>query len=863
MKKVSYSKGMRLCALLCTVGLLSGCGAFTSPTYYPELEGQDLDTFTTTEKATKQSAEDLGLERMELAAQDGLSELYVNPKTTEIAVRRKASGQVWFSNPQDRLEGTDPLLHAQFLITTLDKRDVPKLWNNYSDSVAYGQFTLAKAEAGFTVQYLIGKKPEIVLIPSGLTEARYEELLTQLASDADVAYIKRMYGRVDLSTITSVQQVENLNNAYSKLKDLGGIMYTCKNLSKLESKKLTTALTAGNYTPELRAEDEEAVGYTGGTPVGDSFTFAVSYRLENGELVVEADPTQIQSTPKLKISEITFLRNFGAQKPGEHGHVLVPDGSGAIIDADAPKATIWSEYKRSVYGQDYGVLRTDRVDYSEKVSLPVFGGYNPNGGFIGIAENDAAQMAIQAGLADSPVNYSYVCPTFTLLTYALVALESSPANALNLYPRKAVTDPIALRYLFYDAPDAGYSDLAVLYREYLLRMGALDGVNDRKGLAVYANAVGAIDEIESILGYPATVVKPLTTFNQVRDLGKQLKENAPTGDVVIGYSGWQRGGLQSGYIRKPETEPKLGNNQALSQLAADLRETGVALLPVAEQQYCYQAKWDQGFNAMSHAIRFITRDTGYKPSHSIANYYMDAEGPRAYILRPDLVANNAAAFAQSYASLEIGGLGIGTLSSELYSDFSAKKTLSMNDTAELLSQAAAAYKEKGLLLSGYGANAYMLRHLDYAVGLPVTASNHPILTASVPFLQIVLSGSVSYTMPELNQATDPATYLLKAIETGSGIYFDYFAAPGSAIKDTHYDPLYGASEASILSLGTALAGSASAVLAPVANQPITAHRQLAPGVFETTFAGGGRVTVNYNAQTTAGIPAMGYRLTPP
>ncbi len=387
-----------------------------------------------------------------------------------------------------------------------------------------------------------------------------------------------------------------------------------------------------------------------------------------------------------------------------------------------------------------------------------------------MAETGDGQMSVIAVKPDSLENYSYAYPNFLLLTYSLVSIESSASNQLNIYPGEAVTDPIRIRYMFFDGSDAGYDDLAVLYRDYMIANGQLDGVNDKKGVPVMANAIGAIDDIRSILGYPTKVIKPLTNYNQIMELAAGLSQSVQNGDLVIGYTGWLEGGIKTGYIKNAKMEGKLGSGAEFSQMLSDLQGKGVTLMPVVEQQYCYDAKWYQGFNQLNDTIRFITRDTGYKPEYNIANYYLDDDGLMPYIIRPDLVEKNALSFTSSLSQYNLNALSVGNMASELYSDFNAKQVLSENDTIGYFQNTMNEYRQAGFMLGGYGANAYTLYYLDYAYGLPVSASNHPIIEKSVPFLQIVLSGSVSYTMPALNTQADPDEYVLKAIETGSGVY---------------------------------------------------------------------------------------------
>jgi len=833
--------------------MLAGCSS--RPAYYGLMTTDEVKAFPVQESAGKLSEGDLG--NFQIAAEDSKAILYFNPNTTEIAVKQKDTDRIWYSNPQDRLSSTDALANAQIVVTTLDRRDTAKRWDTYSDSVVYGQFITEQIENGIKVTYMMGKKPEDILYPQGLTVERYDEIVNALPGDKEKGYMKRLYGYVEYDKIESVQTKEDLRAKFANVQEIN-TMYSLKGImSKLEQSHLTEALQTIGYTTDMRMADNTLVGFTDDAK-SDNFTISISYTIENGELCVDLDPSQIKSTEGLKISQISILRNFGAQKPGQKGHLLLPDGSGAIIDADTAEATPWGEYNRPVYGQDLGVLRTDRTEYSEQLYLPVFGAYGPGGGFLGVAEKGDGQMSIVAGKADTPENYSYVYPNFLLLTYSLVTIESSANNALNIYPREAVIDPIRLRYLFFNGRDAGYDDLAVLYRDYMISNGQLDGVNDRKGVPVMANAIGAIDDIRSILGYPAKIIKPLTDFDGVRELAAGLSQSVQNGDVVIGYTGWLDGGIKTGYIKKANIESKLGNSADFAQMISELKSEGVTLMPVAEQQYCYDAKWYQGFSPLGDAIRFITRDTGYKPEHNIANYYLDEGGLKPYIIRPYLVEENAAGFVSSLGQYGLGALSIGNMASELYSDFYAKRILSENDTMQYFQNTMNEYKQAGLALGGFGANAYALFSLDYAYGLPVSASNLPIIEKSVPFLQIVLSGSVSYTMPALNSRADPQEYILKAIETGSGVYFDYFAVDGSAVKGTQYDGYYAASRQSIYDMGLQIGAEVADALAPVANQRIIKHREVADGVYITSFENGLSIGVNYTDKPYGSIPAQGF-----
>ncbi len=125
MKNVMNKSCYLICVLL-TALLLTGCSSRS--VYYQLLTSDEIEGFPVIESAGQLAEDDIG--NMQIVAEDNKAVLYYNPNTTEIAVERKDTGELWYSNPQDRLSSTDSLINAQIIVTTLDKRDTAKRWDN-------------------------------------------------------------------------------------------------------------------------------------------------------------------------------------------------------------------------------------------------------------------------------------------------------------------------------------------------------------------------------------------------------------------------------------------------------------------------------------------------------------------------------------------------------------------------------------------------------------------------------------------------------------------------------------------------------------------------------------------------------------
>ena len=126
------------------------------------------------------------------------------------------------------------------------------------------------------------------------------------------------------------------------------------------------------------------------------------------------------------------------------------------------------------------------------------------------------------------------------------------------------------------------------------------------------------------------------------------------------------------------------------------------------------------------------------------------------------------------------------------------------------------------------------------------SSHFRVADHTVPFLQLVLHGSVQmYTSP-INLASNSETAVLRAIEYGMLPNFQVTYEPSSVLKKSEYTDNYASGYESwrsdILKAYTMVHDSLEGLM----DQPIVDHAQVAEEVFATTYANGAVVYVNYS-----------------
>ncbi len=151
----------------------------------------------------------------------------------------------------------------------------------------------------------------------------------------------------------------------------------------------------------------------------------------------------------------------------------------------------------------------------------------------------------------------------------------------------------------------------------------------------------------------------------------------------------------------------------------------------------------------------------------------------------------------------------------------------------LVSNLGALSAQTELMLSGISLNT--VRNSDYVKNFPLYCESEDDYLTAVPFLPIVLHGSLVYSGNAANSYAVPRMHLLKSIEYGAVPYFSWVYNENSVY---YYEN----------TLNEAVDFYVKAVkeLGGLSDKRITDHFMYENGVYCTCFEGGVRVYVNYN-----------------
>jgi len=764
---------------------------------------------------------------MALASENDILALYIHPDTAAMAVKDKRTGTFWHSNPTDAEADAKAsplyksLLMSQFTLSYLNDKGQTYQFNSYDDSVIKKQFTIESIDRGVQVTYTLGNVVKgIDVIPLMISEKRFkEEILDKIEDEAVRASI-----------------------GYKFAHDQEKKVYTPRKMQDFVIEEVAAILESIGYTAEDAQEDNRAHGMESVSQSRSiQFTVAVRYQLDEDRLIVSVPTSELKYPEKFPIRSLHMLEFFGAAGTGRDGYMFVPDGSGAIIRLNNGKSNV-DPYDAPVYGEDESVLIKEKVQYNEPVRLPVFGLVQGDQAFMAVIEEGDALASIVADVSGRNHSYNSVSARFNLISADSITLSSgSEKSSIPVFQKKMYDGELKLSYSFLYGPSASYAGMAQAYRERLAKQYDWQPVSRDGELPFVMRLDGAFPRKKSLLGIPYKSMEALTTYREVKKLADELKD-AGVRRIAVRYAGWFNGGIFHASPRNIRVEPSLGGQQGFADLAASLAEEGVDFYPDVALMRKYKGA--------SGSAYFLNKKRAKIYHYSPVNYMADSSKFSHYVLSPSALQDTVEDFLEAFGKLGVSGVSLRDLASDLNSDFNENRPVDREQAKRLAARSIGAIAERAGRVMVSGGNAYALSDADIVVEAPMKSSRFHILDEDVPFYQMVLHGYVEYTGPawNLDGVQSIRRQLLKALETGAGVYFHWFYADPSIVKNTQYDDLYSAHYGDWIGEAAKAYREANEVLRRVRGQTITGHEKLAEQVYRTTFENGIRIYVNYGGE---------------
>lgn len=473
------------------------------------------------------------------------------------------------------------------------------------------------------------------------------------------------------------------------------------------------------------------------------------------------------------------------------GYVLVPDGSGALIRF-VDNTSTFNPYVGDVYGKDYSTETYYDYTYYDSVPvndpvMPVFGIAHGNDqiGFVAWADEGAEYMEIIVNPDETKAtSYTWAYPRFEY-NVEFYQLYDELGNGFFDRLDEIYDYDICMTYSFLfgdgsgSTPAANYTGMALEYRQHLLDLGELTLMDDaEEEMPIRLDFIMA-DSESGIIGTNQVVV---TTAEDVRDILEQVTANGIT-NINSGLIGWQRKGETLSKPYRFSFSGSIGSKRDFQNLMKDFAEQGIDI-------------------SFSRDVLTINKEmvSYYNTAiKCVSNWYASID--KSWIL-PD----NLPTTTFSYATPVKASQWVTKLTNGV-SDYSSSLTLSgisnvltanynRDGVVTTLQESVALYRQtlenasQSLKLNLENPNQYLWKYTDRYLQMPVGNSQYIYETDAVPFLQLVLRGTMEMYAPYANFSFYTQDCILRMIDYNISPSFILSKEPSWKLSDSYSANLY-------------------------------------------------------------------------
>lgn len=450
------------------------------------------------------------------------------------------------------------------------------------------------------------------------------------------------------------------------------------------------------------------------------------------------------------------------------GYMVLPDGNGAIVNYEnfmeidnatqmMSGAKFGSGYRQFVYGDDLSyktTINTAPTDDAiagendpELIYAPYWGMVHndTNMAVLGVVENGDSSMYVDARFNGvSGLYENFVGGIFVYRRTYYEPTDVTSEVGVEMVPTTTYIKDIDLTFIFKSGDEASYSGLALAYRDKLKEEGLLkDNTSDE--LKMRVDFLGT--DKEDFLVFKRTVTA--TTVDNIRKVVNILTDNGVKNLMVV-YNGWQKGGIYNVPVSEYKVDSAIGGKSELNKLAEELAADGINFMLGQETQYINTSNVKTTFNAAKKINKFL-----YNEFRRFEEVYRSFR-----ILLPEKSKDNLESIVNDFKDNGIQGVAVEGMSNNLFSYSKRDIMYSREVTLDYYKEAFEKISEQLNIALKQPFKPYW-GSMDAFLDIPLGNSMYSYESEEIPFLAMVLSGSVDAYSEYVNFEADKSEYFLK------------------------------------------------------------------------------------------------------
>lgn len=761
-------------------------------------------------------------------------------ESTHITLTDKTSGAEYFSKPKKEEYPISPLDYARMdSVIAISYYASDSQWyymGSRFNSVNNGDYQIEKKDNSIRVIYKLSDASEAWFVPQVFDQDTFENKLFANTTATGKRWLPRFYKLY--SSEDPPEDYEERKKQYPQLEKQALYLLDAA-VHETSYEQIHKIMEDSNFTREDYQKMLEALGLIVEERPQSSFSIAVEYTLnKDGFTASILNNTLTQTNPDDQVYEIYFLENFLSCLPDENGYYLVPDGSGALIKTKSDKVL---KYSQPLYGEDTNSTY-DIAQVTENAMLPVYGIKQGNSGMLAVVEKAAASAVVYAELQED-MNKLYSVFRRRALDVSNIG-SSHGMSDIHIFAKEEIRENPTIRFLFLPEGQNTYSHMAGRYRSYLTEKDLLTKSADTD-VSLYADYLGAAQPAAK--GALAGQVI-LSKASGIESTAAWLHEKGIA--VAVRLRGFGKDGLETMNLSDFSLNRKTGTPAQFASLAESLRAYGGELWLDRDISIVYREKNFDSYKKSIHTARRLNKTLFTASDYDLVTLKKVSGLNKRLMVTPGIYEQTIRKLLTRMPAKELSlfdGISWGSAGSELYGDYNTRFVVDRNLAVRYIQDALEAIKEQGKKRAVNLGMGYTIGYTETIVGLPVKASDFETQLRSVPFIQMVLHGSVVYTAGAVNLSADPELYWLQCAETGSLPYVCWITESSLLLKQTayrtHWYTLNDRAQIDEIQKGALWL---SELLGPVKGKAILSHDVLENGLVRVRYENDVEILINYS-----------------
>lgn len=569
-------------------------------------------------------------------------------------------------------------------------------------------------------------------------------------------------------------------------------------------------------------------------------TVPMDVKIDNECLSISVDPEQIIEEEDVSVVGVSIAPYFGSASLEDKGYILVPDGSGAIINFNNGK-DFYERYTSYVYGQDIAYNGDLRPPVKQSIKMPIFGSKKNDDAFLAVITQGDASAEIEAEVSGQVNDQNTVFSTFVFHGMENVVIGNTMAgntqDVIKYDLGHSLCEMCEVKYYFLNKESADYSGMAMKYKE-ILGLKPVQNEETTEKQPLFINFFGGLKKNESFMGLLIDRYKVMTSFQNAEEIIETLKLKGVE-SMVASYTNWTSDDANGKYPGKARPAAQLGGTKGINNLNETLDKMNIQLYTSFNP---FDVKKDgNGFIRLFNSAKRISGQPTVVYDYKLSTLYQT--GSPSYIARPGYIINSIPKYENSLDKQGIDGILFSNLGNIVYTDFRKGNFCSRSTMKDLVVDALKNIKKDKIFVS---ANAYVFDLAKYIIDAPITSSNYNLIDYDIPFYQLVLSGRTRYSVQCVNTGWNLELSKLKALETGSGLYFNFVYNDPVLFMETRYDNLYGTNYTTWLDDAAEAYKEINDVFSSIGSTVVVSNQLLSNGVYMTGYENGNSIIINYN-----------------